>query len=175
MFKEKRLHAVRATEKTLDLLNILAEGSEKLQIGTLAHKLQIGRNEVLLLLVTLESRGMVEWDDRSKIYRPGWKAAELAQTLLGRIEDGSIAKKQCRVLRKELPSSTPPAGRQAKQGNGINGLHWRRTGLISPDPADFAHENFNSQEEFKEYMDSAAIADLGKNRGIGQKGFPEVI
>lgn len=82
MLKEKRLQTVQATEKTLELLEILANGNEELHIGELADKLQICRNEVLLLLVTLESRGLARWDDRIKIYRPGWKSAELARQFL---------------------------------------------------------------------------------------------
>lgn len=82
MRKEKRLQTVQATEKTLELLEILATGSEDLHIGELAAKLRMGRNEVLLLLVTLESRGMARWDERVKIYRAGWKSTELARHLL---------------------------------------------------------------------------------------------
>lgn len=83
MSKEKRLLTVQATEKTLELLEILADGSELLPIRELADRLQLSRNSVLLLLVTLESRGMVRWDVEGKIYRPGGKSAELARQFLG--------------------------------------------------------------------------------------------
>jgi len=83
MLKEKRLLTVQATEKTLELLEILANGSERLPIKELADRLQLSRNNALLLLVTLESRGMVCWDDNGKIYRPGCKSAELARQFLG--------------------------------------------------------------------------------------------
>jgi len=83
MRKVKRLLTVQATEKTLDLLEILAAGSERISIGKLADQLHVSRNNALLLLVTLESRGMVRWDDDDKIYRPGCKSAELARQFLG--------------------------------------------------------------------------------------------
>lgn len=83
MRKEKRLLTVQASEKTLELLEILASGSEQLAIGKLADKLCVSRNDALLLLVTLESRGMVRWDERAKVYRPGQRAAELARQIIG--------------------------------------------------------------------------------------------
>ena len=81
MSKALRLQAVQASGKTLELLEILAAG-EDLHIGELAGKLQVSRNEVLLLLVTLESQGMVIWDARNRIYRSGWKMEWLARQFL---------------------------------------------------------------------------------------------
>lgn|GEM_PF-1166808 len=79
MGKEKRLLMVQASEKTLELLEILAAGNERIAIGPLAKKLCVSRNDALLLLVTLESRGMVRWDERAKVYRPGQKSTELVR------------------------------------------------------------------------------------------------
>lgn len=86
MLKAKRVETVHDTENILDLLEILAAGAEELHIGDLADKLHIGRNKALLLLVTLESRGMVRWDDREKIYRAGRKSEEMARQFL-RLDD----------------------------------------------------------------------------------------
>ncbi len=83
MRKERRLLTVQAAEKTVELLEILVGGSERLTIGRLAAKLGMDRNNALLLLVTLESRGMVRWDEQAKVYRPGQKSAELARQVLG--------------------------------------------------------------------------------------------
>lgn len=83
MRKEQRLLTVQAVEKTLELLDILVTGNERLTIRSLATRLGLGRNDVLLLLVALESRGMVLWDEQAKVYRPGQKSAELARQLLG--------------------------------------------------------------------------------------------
>ena len=83
MGKGRRLQSVQAAEKTLELLGILVMGSERLTIGRLATKLGLGRNDTLLLLVTLESRGVVRWDEQAKVYRPGQESVELARQLLG--------------------------------------------------------------------------------------------
>ncbi|OHB32069.1 MAG: hypothetical protein A2X79_05305 [Desulfuromonadaceae bacterium GWB2_53_15] len=83
MLKEKRLLTVQVTEKTLELMELLASGSKKLRIGELAAKLCLSRNEVLLLLVTLENRGMVCWDDGGKFYKPGQRFTDIARQFLG--------------------------------------------------------------------------------------------
>ena len=83
MLKEKRLLTVQATEKTLELMELLASGSNRLRIGELAGKLCLNRNEVLLLLVTLENRGLVLWNDNGKFYKPGPRFADLARKFLG--------------------------------------------------------------------------------------------
>ncbi|GFE58006.1 helix-turn-helix domain-containing protein [Geobacter sp. AOG1] len=82
MLKQKCVQTVQTTKKTLELLDILSNGDENLHIGDLARKLGIGREEALLLLVTMESHGMVAWDDREKIYRPGWKSEKMARQFL---------------------------------------------------------------------------------------------
>ncbi len=83
MGKEKRLLMVQAFEKVLELLEILAVGNERLAIGTLAEKLCVSRKDALLLLVALESRGMLRWDERARVYRPGQKSMELARQFAG--------------------------------------------------------------------------------------------
>lgn len=93
MSKEKRLLTVQAAEKTVELLEMLAGGSERLTIGALAGRLCMRRNDALLLLVTLESRGMVRWDDAGKVYRPGRKSTEMARQLLTLSGAGGIEPK----------------------------------------------------------------------------------
>lgn len=83
MRKGKRLLTVQAMEKTLELLELLSTGNEQLPIGALADQLQVSRNNALLLLVTLESRGMVRWDDAARIYRPASRSVEMARQFLG--------------------------------------------------------------------------------------------
>ncbi len=78
MIKEKHVQMVQTTEKALALLDILAEGNSSLHIGDLAQRLRCNRREVLLLLITLESRGLVAWDDRKKIYHLGDETRRLA-------------------------------------------------------------------------------------------------
>lgn len=82
MLKGNRLVTVQAVEKTLELLEMLADGSDIPNIRELASRLCLSRNEVLMLLVTLENRGMARWDDHDKLYRPGSKTAELAKQFL---------------------------------------------------------------------------------------------
>jgi len=93
MRKEKRLLTVQAAEKTLELMEILAAGSERLTIGALAAAMSVSRNDALLLLVTLESRGMVCWDEQAKVYRPGQKSAELARQLLNLFGKSGVEQK----------------------------------------------------------------------------------
>ncbi len=82
MIKEKHMQMVQTTEKALMLLDILAEGNSSLNIRDLAFRLQCNRREVLLLLITLESRGLVTWDDRKKIYNLGDESRRLAVKFL---------------------------------------------------------------------------------------------
>jgi|GEM_PF-3920365 len=86
MLKAKRVQTVETSEKTLELLEILAAGGEGLHIGALADKLQISSKKVLLLLVTLECHGMVTWDDRSRKYRTGGRIEALARQILNQPE-----------------------------------------------------------------------------------------
>jgi len=83
MLKEKRLLTVQATEKTLELMELLASGNNRLRIGELAGKLCLSRNDVLMLLVTLENRGLVLWNDAGKFYKPGPRFTDLARQFLG--------------------------------------------------------------------------------------------
>lgn len=86
MLKAKRVQTVQATEKILELIEILAAGGDGLPIGALADKLQISSKKVLLLLVTLESHGLVTWDDRNRKYRTGRKSEMMARQILSQPE-----------------------------------------------------------------------------------------
>lgn len=90
MLKQKCVQTVQTTKNTLELLDILSNGDESLHIGDLARKLGIGREEALLLLVTMESHGMVAWDDLQKVYRPGWKSETMARRFL-HLNDGGVS------------------------------------------------------------------------------------
>src|SRR6266513_2549340 len=84
MLREKRVQTIQTTDKALELLQLVASGEQNLKINDLAHKLKISREEVLLLLVTMESRGLVSWDSRRKIYQPGGATLEMAKNLVRR-------------------------------------------------------------------------------------------
>jgi len=84
MCKGKYLQTAEAAEKTLELLELLAADGEKLRIGELAGRLGVNRKEALLLLVTLESRALLRWDEQARIYRPAPKTGELVRRYLAR-------------------------------------------------------------------------------------------
>jgi hypothetical protein len=81
MKKEQRVQTIQTTEKALELLQMVASGEDNLNIHRLSQRLNIGREEVLLLLVAMENRGLVSWDSYRKIYRPGGATLELARNL----------------------------------------------------------------------------------------------
>lgn len=91
MEKDKRLQTIHTTDKALELLEIVIKGEQHLKINDLAERLKTSREEVLLLLVTMESRGLVSWDSRWKIYRPGGAALEMVRNLLGQLGRGDAA------------------------------------------------------------------------------------
>ncbi|MGD0586109.1 MAG: helix-turn-helix domain-containing protein [Oryzomonas sp.] len=82
MCKGKYLQTVQAAEKTLELLELLATDGDKLRIGDLAGRLGVNRKEALLLLVALESRALLHWDEQTRIYRPAPKTGELVRRYL---------------------------------------------------------------------------------------------
>lgn len=113
MRKKRRLLTARAAEKTLELLEILVVAGERLTIGRLAAQLGVSRRETLLLLVTLEGREMVRWDDQARVYRPEQKAAEVARQLLGLFSLPSVDGKTAAPTR--APSARPVVTLKVKQ------------------------------------------------------------
>lgn len=116
MLKERRLLTVQATEKTLELMELLASGSKKLRIGELAGKLCLSRNQVLLLLVTLENRGMVLWDDGGKFYKPGQRFTDLARQFIGTCDATLAAPTEASSAIKSRPAGSrkPSLGKKSR-------------------------------------------------------------
>jgi DNA-binding IclR family transcriptional regulator len=81
MKKEQRMRTIQTTEKALELLQIVASGGQNLKIQGLSQKLKIDREEVLLLLVAMENRGLVAWDSYRKMYNPGGATMDLVKNL----------------------------------------------------------------------------------------------
>jgi len=81
MKKEQRLQTIQTTEKALELLQMVASGEGNLNIQRLSQRLNVSREEVLLLLVAMENRGLVSWDSHRKIYSPGGTTLEMARNL----------------------------------------------------------------------------------------------
>jgi len=84
MCKGKYSQTAQAAKKMLELLELLAAGGDKLRIGELAGRLGVNRKEALLLLVTLESRALLRWDEQARIYRPAPKTGELVRHCFAR-------------------------------------------------------------------------------------------
>lgn len=82
MTREKSSYAVQTVEKALDILETLTEESRDTTLPYLAERLNLSRNKAFRLLATLESKGLVERDEASGIYRLGISSVELAQRLL---------------------------------------------------------------------------------------------
>ena len=81
MKKEQRLQTIQTTEKALELLQVVAGGGDNLNIYRLSERLNVSREEVLLLLVAMENKGLVIWDSYRKIYSPGGATLELARRI----------------------------------------------------------------------------------------------
>lgn len=82
MTREKSSYSVQTVEKALDILETLTEESRHATLPYLAEKLDLSRNKTFRLLATLESKGLVERDEASGIYRLGISSVELGQRLL---------------------------------------------------------------------------------------------
>lgn len=82
MTREKSSYAVQTVEKALDILEALTEEGRPATLPYLAERLALSRNKAFRLLATLESKGLVERDEATGIYRLGISSVELAQRLL---------------------------------------------------------------------------------------------
>ena len=70
MVKEKRMQTIQTTEHAMELLQVMSHGGQNLTLKALSQRLKIGREEVLILLVAMENRGLVSWDNLKKSYYP---------------------------------------------------------------------------------------------------------
>ena len=82
MHKEKSAYAVQAVENALDILDSLTGDVPDATLPHIAARLGISRNKTFRLLATLESRGLVEREELSGMYRLGLSTVELAQRFL---------------------------------------------------------------------------------------------
>jgi DNA-binding IclR family transcriptional regulator len=90
MKKEERVQTIQTTEKALELLQVVANG-EHLNIHGLSQRLKISREEVLLLLVAMENRELVIWDNCRKIYSPGGATLEMVNNLTQRFRRANLS------------------------------------------------------------------------------------
>lgn len=82
MFRSKSSYSVQSVEKALDILELLADDSIDATLPHLAEKLGISRNKAFRLLATLESRGLVQREEHSGVYRIGFNTVGLAQRFI---------------------------------------------------------------------------------------------
>lgn len=82
MTTDKNTYSVQSVEKALAILETLSDESSDATLSSLAQKLNLSRNRVFRLLATLESKGLVEKEEQSGIYRLGLSAVELAQRFI---------------------------------------------------------------------------------------------
>lgn len=81
MIKEQRLQTIHTTDKALELIETILKSDQPLKINELAQQLKICKEEVRLLLVAVENRGLVVWDSNRKQYCPGGATLEMARNL----------------------------------------------------------------------------------------------
>lgn len=82
MFRSKSTYSVQSVENALDILEALADESVDATLPILAAKLGISRNKAFRLLATLESRGLVQREEHSGVYRIGLNTVGLAQRFI---------------------------------------------------------------------------------------------
>jgi len=82
MTRDKSTYSVQTVEKALDLLEALTDETPPPTLPNLAERLGLSRNKVFRLLATLESRGLVEREEGSGVYRIGLSSVALAQRFI---------------------------------------------------------------------------------------------
>lgn len=86
MLNEKCVQAIQSVERTLELLELLASKGDRLTIRAVADRLGLGHREVRLMLVALESREFVCWDEKARVYRAGRATIEMASRFNSRLD-----------------------------------------------------------------------------------------
>lgn len=82
MKKAKSDYLIQSVSRALDILEAFVVGQEELGVTELSRKLKLHKNNVFRLLATLETRGWVEQDPSTGMYRLGIKTFEVANVFL---------------------------------------------------------------------------------------------
>jgi DNA-binding IclR family transcriptional regulator len=82
MERDKEAYSVQAVVKTIDLLEALASDEQSATVPQLAKVLKMHRKKMLILLDTLEKKGLVELDTQLGSYRLGLHSYSMAQRIL---------------------------------------------------------------------------------------------
>lgn len=94
-------YTIRNVKKALELLEVLAESTEKLPLQTLADSVGYSKNKTFRLLATLTEKGLVERDSASGDYQLGARTISLGRKLA---ESSNLARHARQILRE------PPDG-----------------------------------------------------------------
>ncbi|QWV96459.1 IclR family transcriptional regulator [Geomonas nitrogeniifigens] len=95
-------YTIRNVKKALELLEKLAESSEKIQLQTLADGIGYSRNKTFRLLATLLEKGLVERDSITGEYQLGARTIALGRKLA---DSSNLARHTREVLREPSDGS----------------------------------------------------------------------
>lgn len=98
MSKVKSEYVLPPVAKALDVLGAFDYEHQELGVTELAHKLSLHKNNVFRILATLETRGYVEQDKKTRNYRLGLKTFEVASIFLHHLG----IRRQARPILEEL-------------------------------------------------------------------------
>lgn len=77
---------IRSVEKVADILEVLSLEGQGITLSELASRLDLNASTAHHLLATLKARGLVAQDDRTKVYRIGYRLVSLVNTFLSGTE-----------------------------------------------------------------------------------------
>jgi DNA-binding IclR family transcriptional regulator len=80
--REQPAGTIRSVEKVIDILELLARESRGVALGDLAKRLDLNVSTVHHLLATLKGRGLVAQDERTKMYRIGYRLVGMVNRFL---------------------------------------------------------------------------------------------
>ncbi len=75
--REIKFNPIRSIERSIDVLQAFTTVNEKLTLEEVVEYTGIPRSTVYRILCTLESRRMVEFDEKEQNYKPGLKLIEM--------------------------------------------------------------------------------------------------
>lgn len=73
---------IRSVEKVIDILELLAREGQGLALGEIAKRLDLNPSTAHHLIATLKQRGLVVQDERTRVYRIGYRLVALVGTFL---------------------------------------------------------------------------------------------
>lgn len=94
--------AVQAVGVALEIVEILANGSQALGVSELARRLGHTKARVHRHLATLRELGFVEQDSASDRYRPGWRLFRLGMSLAENFDLRQVARRHLLRLHDEI-------------------------------------------------------------------------